>query len=200
MVKVILASASPQRRQLLEGLGLSFSVIPSSVQEFDCIEHDPIVRARVLACAKVRDVAKKHPDAWIIGCDTLVVAPDGTLLEKPSGSEDAKRMIKLQSGGMSTVHSGLCLRTPSNEEYHDVSSSSVTFKKIGDAEMRGWISSRLWQGRSGAFQIDGLGQLLIERVEGDWTGVVGLPVFLFGELMRKAHAPFLISLDHHGSY
>ena len=191
MVKLILASASPQRRQLVEGLGLQFSVIPSSVAESKCMERDPRERARVLACLKARDVAASSLKAWVIGCDTLVVAPNGSLLEKPSDADDARRMITLQSGGTSTVHSGLCLLAPNGQEFHDVSSSRVLFKKLTDQEIQWWIASQCWDGRSGAFQIDGLGQLLIERIEGDWTGVVGLPVFLLGELCRKAKAPFL---------
>ncbi len=185
MPRIILASASPQRRYLLEGLGVAFEVIPSTVDEHECPETDPVRRARILAQMKATEIHAKHPDAWIIGCDTLVVAPDGTLLEKPADAGEALTMMQKQSGGVSTVHSGLCLLSPDGTSFCDVSSSRVTFKSLSDAELQWWIETGLWEGRSGAFQIDGLGQLMIERIDGDWTGVVGLPIFLLGELAGK---------------
>lgn len=185
-MKLILASASPQRSTLLEGIGVQFDVAPSNVDEAECPLEDPIERASVLACLKARDVAGRNSGAFVLGCDTLVVAADGTLLEKPKDEKDARAMIALQCGRTSVVHSGLCLIDPKGKEHVGVSSSSVTFAKLSDARIDEWIASDLWQDRSGSFQIDGRGQLMIEKIEGDWTGVVGLPVFLFGELCRKA--------------
>ncbi len=192
MEKLILASASPQRKTLLEGLGVQFEVIPSGVDEATLVERDPAKRALILAQMKAEDVAAKHPNAWIIGCDTLVVVPDGTLLEKPVDVAEAREMLKMQSGGTSVVHSGLSLRSPDGKDWADVSSSSVMFKSLTSNEIEWWIATKLWEGRSGAFQIDGLGQLMIEKIEGDWTGVVGLPVFLLGELAKKANAGFIV--------
>ncbi len=182
---LILASASPQRKQLLSGLGLAFDVIPSTVSEEDHPEGDPARRAVDLAVLKAKDVAAKNPDSWVIGCDTLVVADDGTLLEKPMDADDARRMIRLQSGRTSTVHSGLCLVGPDGTHQENISSSSVHFARLTEREIDWWIGTKLWRDRSGSFQIDGPGQLMIERIEGDWTGVVGLPVFLLGKMMRE---------------
>lgn len=187
-MELILASASPQRRVLLEGLGLAFRAQASGVDESACQLADPAERAQVLARLKAEDVFASHPDCWVIGCDTLVVAPDGTLLEKPTDAADARRMLRLQSGGASMVHSGLCLLGPGGE-HEGISSSRVLFKALTDEEIEWWITTGEWQDRSGSFQIDGLGQLLIERLEGDWTSVVGLPVFLLGQLMEKAGLP-----------
>jgi septum formation protein len=181
-----LASASPQRKILLEGLGLRFRVEPSSIDESACTEKDPATRAVLLAKLKARDVAKRFSDGWVLGCDTLVVASSGELLEKPKDAKDAERMIRLQSGSTSVVHSGVCLRSPQGREWTGCDSSTVTFATLSDEEIRRWIEKGLWEGRSGAFQIDGPGQLLISRIEGDWTGIVGLPVFLLGELLRRA--------------
>ena len=198
MQPLILASASPQRRTLLQGLGISFEVMPSSVDEKSHPEKaDPAVRAQILAREKANDVAAKMPGRWVLGCDTLVVAPDGSILEKPSDADDARRMLRLQSGGVSLVHSGLTLISPEGARHVGVwhakalffegcSSSRVHFKKLSCAEVAWWIQTNQWKDRSGAFQIDGLGQLLIEHLEGDWTSVVGLPVFLFGELVEQA--------------
>lgn len=191
MERLILASASPQRKTLLAGLGVAFEVIHSGVDEEAVIEPDPAKRAVTLARMKAEDVAAKNPGSWVIGCDTLVVAPDGTLLEKPADAKDAARMLKAQSGGISIVHSGLSLRSPDGKEVSGISSSSVLFRKLSDKDVEWWVKTKLWEGRSGAFQIDGPGQLMIEKIEGDWTGIVGLPVYLLGDLMRTANAPFL---------
>ncbi len=189
--KIILASASPQRKRLLESLGISFDVIPSIFDEDAHPVREPMKRAQILAEKKAEHVREKHPDAWIIGCDTLVVAPTGALLEKPRDRQGAAEMIRLQSGGTSVVHSGLCLLSPRGESFTGLSSSKVIFKKLSDEEVEWWMETGLWKDRSGAFQIDGSGQLMIERIDGDWTGVVGLPVFLLGELAKEAGMPAL---------
>ncbi len=189
MTRLILASASPQRKTLLAGLGLTFEVIPSAVEEDDHPEEGPLQRSKDLARLKAQDIERRHPGSVVIGCDTLVVAGDGTLLEKPVSPEDAMRMLRLQSGKTSVVHSALCIVDAHGKTYEEVSSSSVTFKKLTEEEMAWWVSTKLWEGRSGAFQIDGPGQLMISRIEGDWTSIVGLPVFLLGKLLRDAGFP-----------
>lgn len=184
--RLILASASPQRKALLEGLGVAFAVQPSPADESACTEREPVARARVLARLKAAAVSELHPRSWVLGGDTLVVAADGTLLEKPANAEDARRMITLQSGSASTVHSTLCLCCPGGEYIEGISSSTVHFAQLSAETVDWWVGTGQWRDRSGAFQIDGRGQLLICHVEGDWSGVVGLPVFLFGELAAKA--------------
>lgn len=192
MSSLVLASASPQRKTLLEQLCLVFAVVASDFDERTCTETDPVRRAIVLASMKAQDVARgAGKGKWVIGCDTLVVAADKTLLEKPMDAADARRMLLLQGGQTSWVHSGLSLIAPDGREWTDVSSSSVTFHRLTDRDLQWWIDGKFWQDRSGAFQIDGPGQLLIERMEGDWTGIVGLPVYLLGKMFQEAEAPFL---------
>ena len=186
MTRLILASASPQRKTLLAGLGLPFDVIPSAVEEDDHPESNPLKRSEDLARLKALDIEAKHPGSVVIGCDTLVVASDGTLLEKPVSADDARRMLRLQSGATSVVHSALCVVDAHGKAHEAVSSSSVTFKKLSNQEVEWWVSTKLWEGRSGGFQIDGPGQLMISHIEGDWTSIVGLPVFLLGALLEKA--------------
>ncbi|MDD4628917.1 MAG: Maf family protein [Candidatus Peribacteraceae bacterium] len=183
---LILASGSPQRQELLRGLGIPFQVHVSRVEEDEVIEHDPVKRSAMLAKLKAEDVEAMHPGAWVLGCDTLVVAADGTLLEKAQNQADAKEMITKQSGNVSTVHSALCILSPDRKVYEGISSSSVHFKKLSSSEIDWWIGTGLWQGRSGSFQIDGPGQLMIESIHGDWSGIVGLPVFLLGDVLKKA--------------
>ena len=185
MQQLILASESPQRKMLLRGLGFDFDVMPSSLDEALCTEKDPEKRAVLLAGMKAQDVATSNPNSYVIGCDTLVVAHDGTLIEKAASEDEARRMIKKQSGTASLVHSGLCIIAPDGKKVEGLSSSTVVFKKLSDKEVDWWIKTGLWKGRSGSFQIDGPGQFMFEKLEGDWTSVVGLPVFLLGELMQE---------------
>jgi len=184
--RIILASASPQRKTLLEGLGVTFDIIPSSLDEDGHPEKSPLERSMILARLKAEDIAAKHKGSIVIGCDTLVVSYAGELLEKPKNAEDARWMIEAQSGAMSQVHSALCIIDVKGSIHEGVSTSSVRFKKLAPKDMDWWVSTDLWRGRSGGFQIDGLGQLMISHIEGDWTGIVGLPVFLLGELMKAA--------------
>ncbi len=185
MCTLILASASPQRKTLLSGLGLQYRVVPSRVDEEACDVADPVERAAVLARLKAEDVAAREPGCFVIGCDTLVVDATGHRLEKPVDEADARRMLKLHSGTCSVVHSGLCVLDPLGNKAEEVSSSKVWFKTLSQQEMDWWIATGQWRDRSGGFQIDGQGQLMIERIDGDWTSIVGLPVFLLGQLLRR---------------
>jgi septum formation protein len=186
---LILASASPQRKTLLESLGLPFEVVPSAVDEEAHPEADPEQRARQLACLKALDVAGRFPGRFVIGCDTLVVDPYGNTLEKPADEAEARKMLKQQSNGISFVHSGLCVMDSEGVANKGISSSLVKFRELTPGDIDWWIGTGLWQGRSGGFQIDGPGQLMIERIEGDWTGIVGLPLFELGKLLTWAKYP-----------
>ena len=154
-------------------------------------QRDPVERSQSLARLKAEDVASRRKDAWVVGCDTLVVSADGEIFEKPEDEKQACYQISAQSGRTSIVHSGLCLISPTGKTFEGISSSEVRFKKLSAEEIDWWIGKRLWEGRSGSFQIDGLGQLMIEEIKGDWTSIVGFPVFLFGEMSREAGVSFL---------
>ena len=185
MSQLVLASASPQRKRLLEGLNISFAVHPSALDESQCTEADPLARCAVLAKLKAQAVAGEYPDSFVLGCDTLVVASDGTLCEKPADADAARAMLQLLSGGTCVVHSALHLIAPDGNEHDGIDSTQVTFRKLSDDDLDWWVSTNLWQDRSGGFQIEGKGQLLAEKLEGDWTGVVGLPVHLLGRMLDE---------------
>jgi septum formation protein len=108
-----------------------------------------------------------------------------TLITPTPPAKRAMRSLSL-SLSKSEVHSGLCVIDAAGQAYEGLSSSSVHFAPLSDEDIDWWIDTKEWEGRSGAFQIDGRGQLMIERIEGDWTSVVGLPVFLLGRLLGKA--------------
>src|SRR3989344_3769964 len=174
----ILASQSPQRKAILQRLGVPFEVIPSNVDESSIIELDPIRRALFLAEAKAEAVSKDHPDWWVIGVDTLVVSADGELLEKPADENDARRMLRIHSGRTSIVHSGLSIQR--NGKVHtDVSTASVYFRPLTEGDIEWWISTGLWQDRSGAFQIEGEGEKLIKHFSGELETIIGFPMSLF---------------------
>ncbi len=183
-MKYILASQSPQRREILEKLGIDFEVIPSNFDESQIAESDPIERAKMLARAKAEVIAQKNPDRWVIGVDTLVVSADGELLEKPVDAADAERMLTVQSGRVSTVHSALCL-IKNDVCRLEASTARVTFRELSDEDVAWWINSGLWRERSGGFQIDGEGHRIIEHLEGEFETVVGFPVALFAALLQE---------------
>ncbi|PIR54087.1 septum formation protein Maf [Candidatus Peregrinibacteria bacterium CG10_big_fil_rev_8_21_14_0_10_42_8] len=189
---LVLASASPQRKWLLEGLGLTFDVYPSDFDEEACDIQDPIQRAKYLAYHKAETVNAHFPDSFVIGCDTLVVSESGLLLEKAPDAATARLAIQALSGKTAEVHSALSIVDQLQKHYDGVSSSRVTFKKFSREEIDWWIGTELWRDRSGSFQIDGPGQLMISAIEGDWSSVVGLPVYLLGELFLKVGYDWMV--------
>jgi len=157
MQRIILASASPQRKRLLSELGVEFEVIPDETPESNCTETDPAERSKALAKMKADNIYQNNSDAYVIGCDTLVVSQDSELLEKAADADGAREMLKKQSGGVSVVHSALCVIAPDGSKYEGLSSSKVFFKSLSDDDLDWWISTGLWEDRSGSFQIDGSG-------------------------------------------
>ncbi len=183
---LVLASASPQRKRLLEGLGLVFKVHPSNFDESTCTKTDPVERAAHQAYHKAMDINDQFPDSFVIGCDTLVVSQDGVLMEKAPDSKAAREMVQKLSGKVCNVHSALSIVDPEQKHHEGVSSSAVRFKELTNEELDWWMGTNLWKDRSGSFQIDGPGQFMIEELRGDWSSVVGLPIFLLGDLLKKA--------------
>lgn len=185
MSHLILASGSPQRKQLLEEMGIEFQICPSTINESSCSEHDPRKRAMMLAWMKAKEIQKRFLHDFILGCDTLVATHDGVLLEKPRDASDAQRMMMLQSGTTSTIHSGLCIMSP-HAERTAVDSPRVRFKKFNDNDIAWWIETKKWEGGSGAFRVEEFeARGLIEHIEGDRTGVIGLPMKLVRKMLKS---------------
>ncbi len=178
MPMFILASQSPQRKAILERLGIPFEVIVPTVDETNVSESNPEKRALLLACEKAGEVAKRYPDRWVIGCDTLVVVSTGELLEKPRDAADARRMMELHSGNISTVHSALCLMR-GIQKLTGISTATVHFRSLKKEDIDWWIGTGLFRDRSGGFQVEGEGRKLYEKIEGEFETVVGFPVSLF---------------------
>lgn len=173
-MRLILASASPRRRELLAQIRPDFEVIVAAVDEESLVEGDPRETALKTARAKARAVFDQHPAAIVIGGDT-VVAIDDDQLAKPIDEADAFRMLRRVSGRTHTVITGVCILWPEGEKEFAVS-SFVTFKKLTDEQIWSYIATGEPMDKAGAYGAQGEAGRHIERIEGSVTNVIGLPV------------------------
>jgi septum formation protein len=171
---LVLASTSPQRRAILEQLGLPFVVVPPSYEE---IGDDPVEHA----AGKAGSVdGGERP---VLGVDSIVVC-GGRRFGKPTGPDEAVEMLGCLSGQTHEVVSGLCLRTPAWEELHR-EATAVRFRTLTPRNVAAYIAGGEWQSRAGGYAIQGLGAGLVERIEGDYLNVVGLPGALLVRLLAE---------------
>ena len=173
---LILASSSPRRRHLLEQAGLTFSVIPSTLDE-SSVPVGPIENhVRMLAEAKAMEVAEVYPQSWVIAADTLVLIGDA-VLGKPDTEAQARQMLKALSGKTHRVLTGYCISCNAAERsFSETVETKVTFKTLSDTEIDWYLSTDEPFDKAGAYAVQGLGSFLVKRIEGSYTNVVGLPV------------------------
>jgi len=173
---LILASSSPRRRYLLEQVGLTFSVIPSTLDE-SSVPVGPIENhVRMLAEAKAMEVAEVYPQSWVIAADTLVLIGDA-VLGKPDTEAQARQMLKALSGETHRVLTGYCICCNAAERsFSETVETKVTFKTLSDTEIDWYLSTDEPFDKAGAYAVQGLGSFLVKRIEGSYTNVVGLPV------------------------
>lgn len=184
---VRLASASPRRRQLLELIGVPHVVTPADIDETRrANEAGPDYVAR-LAGEKAAAVRNLHPDLPVLAADTTVDV-GGEILEKPQDEDDAIRMLSLLSGREHQVHTGLCAISEKAPSVI-VSSTDVLFRKISLKEMRVYWASGEPQGKAGAYAIQGLGAVFVEKVNGSYSGVMGLPLFETARILKSHGVP-----------
>jgi septum formation protein len=175
---LVLASTSPQRRAILEQLRIPFEVVAP--------DHDevPGTTPRERAAGKARSVdGRGRP---VLGVDTEVLL-DGELLGKPANAGEAEQMLERLADRTHAVVSGVCLRTEAWEELHEAT-TLVTFRPLTPRELGHYLAAREWEGRAGGYAIQGLGVTLIERIEGDYLNVVGLPASLLVRLLANRFA------------
>lgn len=186
---LVLASTSPQRRTILEQLRIPFEVVVPSYEEHDPPDAKPAALVRDHAVGKARSV---HREGRVtLGVDTTVQL-DGRIYGKPADGRDAEHMLRQLSGRTHTVVSGLCLLGPGFELVHH-ELTDVTFRLLTAIDLAGYLASREWEGRAGAYAIQGLGGRLVARIEGDYLNVVGLPGALLVDLLER-HAPDLLAV------
>jgi septum formation protein len=182
----VLASTSPQRRAILEQLGLPFEVVAPSYVEEDSASASPVQLVRAHAVGKAQSVAEGVGDRLVLGVDTAVVL-DGRTFGKPHGEEEAAEMLEALGGKTHEVLSGLCLLTPGWQEIeHEV--TRVAFRPLTARDIAGYVAVGEWDGRAGAYAIQGRGAALVERIEGDYLNVVGLPAALLVRLLATRFA------------
>lgn len=174
MKKIILASASPRRKELLETAGLEFEICVSDADESIPEGTLPVDAAKMTATKKALAVAENHKDAVVIGADTIVVA-NGKILGKPKNEADAEAMLTMLSGIEHEVITGVCLA--SGEEIISFAQiSKVKFYDLSAEEIRAYVATKEPMDKAGAYGIQGKGCTLVEEIEGDYFNIVGLPV------------------------
>ena len=174
MKRFVVASASPRRRELLLNAGYRFEVIPSEADETLPPEISASDAVNELAKRKARSVLKNETDAVVLGCDT-VVALDGKILGKPKNYEEAEEMLRSLSGRTHEVYTGVCIADSEREESF-VSCTKVEFYPLSDETIRTYINTEEPMDKAGAYGIQGLGSVLVRKLDGDYFTVMGLPV------------------------
>lgn len=184
--EVVLASGSPRRRELLTLLGVEFRVQVSGEDE-DSAETDPRALAAELAALKGRSVAALNPDALVIAADT-VVAVDGVLLAKPADAAENADFLRQLSGHTHQVFTGVSVFA-GGQEQTEVARTDVTFRALSETEIEYYAQSGEGLDKAGGYGVQGLGQALVSRIEGEFSNVVGFPMSLVIGLLRGHGVP-----------
>jgi septum formation protein len=175
-IRLILASASPRRRELLAQLGIPFEVVVADVTEHEDPDTDPRVMVAHNAALKADWVAQRHPDAVVLGADTTVFL-DGQAINKPRDLDDARRMLRRLSGRQHTVFTGLALRRLSTGLRVDKGvSSEVEFKPFGDDLIEDYLQKVNTLDKAGAYSIQDHTDMIVARTRGSFTNIMGLPI------------------------
>lgn len=185
MKKIVLASKSPRRKDLLEMIGVKLQTDASNFDESRASKLNPEKYAMFLSRKKAETVAKKFSNAIIIGADTIVLL-NNEIIGKPKDAHDAKKILQRLSGKMHIVITGLTvIDTVTNRKITTDEKSKVYFKKLTKREIENYVNSENLMDKAGAYAIQGKAALFIEKIEGDYFNVVGLPLFRLSELLKK---------------
>ncbi len=189
MTEFVLASASPRRKELLEKMGLQFSIVVSDADESSVTRDIPVgLYVQELALLKASATAKtllKNKNALIIAADTIVTL-DGEILGKPDGEDDAEKMLSALSGRTHEVYTGYCvMRIRDGKTVCNSVRTEVKFKTLTEQKIRAYIKSGEPMDKAGAYGIQGLGSMLIEKINGDYFNVVGLPVSALADTLEE---------------
>lgn len=179
---LVLASASPQRRAILERVGVRFTVRPTNIEELDRGEPAEVAVENALSKARA---ARLHAGETVLGCDTLV-ALDRRIYGKPADRAQARETLQALSGATHTVFSGLAL-LHGEQERVALARTEVSIRELDDELVEWYLAKREWQGRAGGYAIQGAGAALVREIHGDYENVVGLPlatlIDIFPELL-----------------
>jgi septum formation protein len=197
----VLASGSPRRKELLAGIGLEFEVLPSDVEEMALDGELPQDQVCRLALEKAADVAKKRPESWILGADTIVVI-DGLILGKPRDAAEAHEMLARLSGRTHEVYTGYAIINSLIPEAQLVRfvNSKVYIRSLTEREIGDYISTGEPMDKAGSYAIQGIGAAVVQSVSGSYTNVVGLPLCEVAQDLKDLGVfDFLRANASHGS-
>ena len=181
--RLILASGSPRRRELLAYFGLPFAVVPSDAEEN--AEGSGLERVAALARMKGAEVYRRYPALPVLSADTLVCLDD-MVLGKPANEADAGRMLSLLSGRWHSVYTGVCLRTPDGTLRERVETTRVKFRVLTPGEIARYVHTGEPMDKAGAYAMQEIGGIFVERIEGSPTNVIGLPLAVVASLLQAA--------------
>ncbi len=190
-MKFILASGSPRRRELLATIGLKFDVMPSDIPEVHQPGESPEEYVARLSRGKAAVIATTHPDAWIIAADTTVLLGD-ELLEKPADADDARRMLATISGKTHMVYTGVTVQNAARG-WRDtrVAETEVRMLPLDEGDIAWYVSTGEPLDKAGAYAAQGIGGIFIDSIHGSHTNVVGLPLALLFQMLRRAGVDFV---------
>lgn len=185
MRKIILASSSPRRRALLEQIGLEFEVDVSVREEAPSDGREPHRLAREISLKKAESVARRYPDAVIIAADTFGVI-EGRIIGKPGTEDEARAMLASLSGRAHTVITGFTVLDTRNGKSvtHSVE-TTVFMKQLTAAEIEGYVRTGEPLDKAGSYAIQGLGAVVVDRIEGDYSNVIGLPLSALAGVLKE---------------
>ena len=185
-VPLVLASASPRRRELIARLGVEpVAIDPADIDETNHKGELPLVYVRRIAAAKAALVADRHPGKAILSADT-VVAAGRRLLHKTEDAQEARAFLKLLSGRRHRCHTAITLIDAEGKARHRVSTSIVAFKPLSDREIDAYLALGEWEGKAGAYAIQGYAESWVRMLSGSFSGVMGLPLFETRALLQAA--------------
>jgi septum formation protein len=187
-MKLILASGSPRRREILEGLGWSFEIRPSEIEEGAYEGEEPGDLVRRLARSKAEAVEEPGSGALVLAADTVVVI-DGAILGKPEDRGEALAMLERLNGRTHRVYTGICLIAPDGARAVIAEQTQVTFRSMDRKALAAYVASGEGDDKAGAYAVQGRGALLVERIQGDYWNVVGLPVVAMSRLLESLGWP-----------
>jgi septum formation protein len=182
--KIILASKSPRRAEILRAIGWEFESQAANIDETRHESEDAVSYVKRLAHEKAATIAQSAPEIVVLGADTVVVS-GGEVLGQPRDDEDARRMLTLLSGKWHEVLTGVALVRGESESLVDYESTRVRFCELSPDEIDWYVSTGEPRDKAGAYAIQGRGAIFIEGIEGDYFNIVGLPVRLVYEMMRR---------------
>lgn len=184
-LKLVLASASPRREEILEQLDLKFTIVPSKIDESNFDNSNPVELVKILAEKKAASVSGLVEDALIIAADTVVVYND-QILGKPAGKYEARKMLKQLSSDQHQVITGVAvLNSQTGESHIDYNITDVKMTAISDREIENYVETGEPLDKAGAYAIQGFGGLFVEEIKGSYYSVMGLPIHLLSRLLDK---------------